>query len=141
MKISLRDLTDAQNSLMKVLAHDMEDIKLGYRLSRLADKFMSEMRHVSKSLDAKRKELGAIDPATGRAKVKPENMQIFLEQSDILLDEEIEINVSLIPLYLLEKELENPKAAFKLSPVDWAFLNKFIDHGAVEEPKKEEKSK
>jgi len=138
IKISLRDLTDAQASLMKVLGNDMQDFKLAYRLGRIADKVLGELKHFDKLRTDKIKELGEADKPTGNYRVKPENIGVYREGLEKVLDEEVELNISLIPLCLLEKEMGNPKSTLKLSAVDFSFLDKFIDHEAKEEPKKEE---
>lgn len=139
LKVTLRELTDAEGSLMKVLGKETFNFKLAYRLRRLADKVMSELKHLQKVREEKIKELGAIDKVGGFYKVKPENMQIYRDGLSKLLEEEVEMNVDLIPIDLLEAEVSRPESKFKLSAIDLSLLGKFIDHGV--ESKKPEKPK
>ena len=136
IELKLREVVDAERSLQKVLGRDLDNFKLAYRLRRLADKVLSELRHFSKLRDEKIRELGEIDKASGLYRVKPENAMAFQDQLNALMDSEIvKLDVALIPVDLLEAEASKPESKFKLSANDLAFLDRFIDHESVVKPK------
>lgn len=133
VKVSLKDLREASGSLNKILGAEIE-FRLSYRLRRIADKVLSEMKQFEKFRLEMVEKYGEKDKVTGQIEVKPNSpkMGLFKTELEKVLDDEVELNVQLIPIDLIEK------SNIKLSAIDCALIEKFISTEKVE---KEEKPK
>ena len=126
MKILLKELSEVNQSLIKILQKEM-DIKLAYRMRKISGKIISELKHIEDEIGELRKKYGdkeKIDgKETGRIKVPEKNTEAFEKDVKTLLDVEVNLGAEIIPYECLE-------GMGKISPLDLANIEKFI-----EEPK------
>jgi hypothetical protein len=134
LKMKLGELRNCSVSLGKILG--VENFKLAYRVMKLTKKVQSELTEFEKIRIEMLKKYGTLkgDIYT----LKPDNVKTFNKQLQEILDEEITLDIDLIPLSLLRD------ADVKLSSLDLVNLEKFIkDDLNIKEPtqKSERKNK
>lgn len=117
MKIVLRELIDAKPSFDKILGCS-QDIKLSYRIGKIADKIIAEMKHFGKVRGELVKKYGSEDKQ-GRVTVDNDKKKAFEEEMDGLLEMEIDFDFQPIPFDCYK--------GVQLSGYDLSFLNKFIE--------------
>ena len=126
MKIKLRDLSQVNQSLLKILQKEI-DIKLAYRMRKISGKIVAELKHIEDEVGELRKKYGEKEKVDGketnRIKVPEKNIEAFEKEAEKLLDMEVDLGAQLIPYDCLE-------GMGKISPLDLAHIEKF-----VEEPK------
>jgi hypothetical protein len=125
MKIMLKELREAQGSLVKVLGVDLE-FKLSYRLRRIADKVMSEMKQFEKFRNEMVEKYGEKDKVSGQTTVKKDKMEFFNKEIEKVLEEEVDLGIQLIPFDLIEK------SGIKLSAIDQVLLERFMTEEKTE---------
>lgn len=144
----LRDLAwqdpiiDARGNMVGVRAKPLtkimncENFKLAYRVMRITKKIKPELDDVEKIRIEMLKKYGTLKG--DRYFIKPDKVKIFNKEFKEILDEEITLDIDLIPLSLLRD------ADVKLSSLDLVNLEKFIkDDLNTKEPtqKSERKNK
>jgi hypothetical protein len=126
MKILLKDLSQINQSLLKILQKEI-DIKLAYRMRKISGKIVAELKHIENEVGELRKKYGEKEKVdgkeTGRIKVPEKNVKAFEEEVEKMLEVEVNLGAELIPYECLE-------GMGKISPLDLANIEKFI-----EEPK------
>ena len=119
MKIKLGKLQEAKGVFDKIFNEPM-DIKLSYRLSKIANKINSELADIDKER-IKLVEKYADPVEEGKPKQVKEKMQEFIKDFTSLLDTEEELDIQLIPLDLLLN------SGIKISSNDMAEIADFIE--------------
>lgn len=117
MKIKIADMLGAAEALKSVAKIELP-VKASYRLMRLGNKFMSEM----KVFETKRMELlkkHGEELKKGFIQVKEENQEAFSKDIQSLLDEEVNLDFDLIPIELF--------GDVKVSASDLGGLSMFIE--------------
>ena len=126
MKILLKDLSQVNQSLLKILQKEI-DIKLAYRMRKISGKIVGELKHIENEVNELRKKYGEKEKVdgkdTGRVKVPDKNQEAFEKDVNAMLEVEVNLGAELIPYECLE-------GMGKISPLDLANIEKFI-----EEPK------
>ena len=129
MEITLRQVRDGQSALLKVINQPM-DIKLAYRMKKIASQLTTEISNLDKARrqlvkkygeEVKRGEKGK-EIGTGTYKVTEKNSDIFMKEYESSLDKNVEISIAKIPHECI--------AGIKISPVELISIEAFI-----EEPK------
>lgn len=129
MKVKLLEIRDAGLLLVKILNNPI-DVKLAYRINKIAKKFAEELKLIEearvklvnekygeKQKDKDGKEL--------ESKIVPQkNMEAFIKEWESFLDTETDLPVQKIPFECLE--------GIKISAIEMSTLVNFI-----EEPKEE----
>jgi hypothetical protein len=119
IKISLKELFQAEQALQKILAKEIP-FKLAYRMTKISKKFVEE----SKIIEGHRLELikkyGVEDKKTGQWSVAPDKIQAFREELDEVLNEVVELDIQLIPQKVIE-------AGGNISSLDMLALEKLIE--------------
>ena len=129
MEITLRQVRDGQAALLKIINQPM-DIKLAYRMKKIADQLITEINNIDKARRALIQKLGeevkvgekGKEKGTGTYRVKPENMDRFEKEYEDILEGKIQTNIAKIPYDCI--------AGIKISPVELNVVEAF-----VEEPK------
>lgn len=117
MKVTLREIKDATESLSKVLGSPRSTTG-AYRLSKLTGRCMAEAKHIEKARVKLVKQYGK-ENEQGIFEVPPKNSDKFLEEFDKFLETEIELeNVNAIPFAML--------SGLQLTAIDMAHLEKFV---------------
>jgi len=126
MKILLKELSEVNQSLIKILQKEM-DIKLAYRMRKISGKIISELKHIENEIGEIRKKYGEKEKVDGketnRLIVPQKNVEAFEKDINALLEVEVNLGAELIPYECLE-------GMGKISPMDLANIEKFL-----EEPK------
>jgi len=127
MKILLKELSEVNQSLLKMLSKEM-DVKLAYRMRKISGKIVAELKHIENAISELRKKYGekeknAEGKETGQITVPQKNMSDFEKEVEVLLALEVNLGAELIPYDCIE-------GMGKISPLDLANIEKF-----VEEPK------
>jgi hypothetical protein len=126
MKILLKDLSQVNQSLLKILQKEI-DIKLAYRMRKISGKIVAELKHIEDEVNELRKKYGDKEKVdgkeTGRVTVPSKNIPDFEKEVNTLLGVTVDLGAELIPYECLE-------GMGKISPLDLANIEKFI-----EEPK------
>lgn len=125
--MTLKQIRDGQTALFKILSNPM-DIKLAYRMQKIAGQLETEIRTVEKLRIDLVKKHGKQDEKTGNYLVPPDKMEALQKEYDGLLDVKVETNIQKIPFECLE--------GLKLSPLDMNAIIAFL-----EEPKDAPKKK
>ena len=137
MKIKIEDLLVRRAALDKVLVKDLP-FKLSYRLTRIASKFMTEMKIIEKTRVDMIKSIGK-EQENGSFKLEePKQQKRFKEEWEDFTQQEIELDIQKIPFELLEE------GKVELSAYDMANLELFLTEpltGAGKKKKKEEDKK
>jgi hypothetical protein len=126
MKILLKDLSQVNQSLLKILQKEI-DIKLAYRMRKISGKIVAELKHIENEVNELRKKYGDKEMVdgkeTGRVTVPQKSVAAFEKDVNTMLEVEVNLGAELIPYECLE-------GMGKISPLDLANIEKFI-----EEPK------
>ena len=126
MKILLKDLSQVNQSLLKILQKEI-DIKLAYRMRKISGKIVGELKHIEEEVNELRKKYGEKEKIDGketnRITVPQKNVEAFEKDVNAMLEVEVNLGEELIPYECLE-------GMGKISPLDLANIEKFI-----EEPK------
>ena len=126
MKLKLKELSEVNQSLIKLLQKEM-DVKLAYRMRKISGKIVSELKHIETEVSELRKKYGEKEKIdgkeTGRIKVPDKNQEAFEKDVNAMLEVEVNLGAELIPYECLE-------GMGKISPLDLANIEQFI-----EEPK------
>ncbi len=91
MKITLKKLQRAQPAMQKLMNADLP-IKSAFKLSRIAKVINDVFQDLEQQRTKLVQKLGA--PSSQGFAVKPENIQVFTEEFETLLGEEVEINIA-----------------------------------------------
>ena len=129
MEITLRQVRDGQAALLKIINQPM-DIKLAYRMKKIANQLITEIKNIDKARRALIQKLGeevkvgekGKEKGTGTYRVKPENMDRFEKEYETMLEGKIQTSIAKIPYECI--------AGIKISPVELNAVEVF-----VEEPK------
>jgi len=131
MKIKLGKLQEAKGIFDKIFNEPM-DIKLSYRLGKIARKINSELADIDKER-IKLVEKYADPVEEGKPKQVKTNVREFIKDFTALLDTEEELDIQLIPLDLLLN------SGIKISSNDMATIADFIE-GEKSEVKDDKKA-
>ena len=128
MKIILKELSEVNQSLIKLLSKEM-DVKLAYRMRKISGKLVAELKHIENEVAELRKKYGEKEKvdgkATGRISMPDKNKEAFEKDVDAILAIEVDIGTEKIPYDCLE-------GMGKISPLDLANIEKFVE----DQPKK-----
>lgn len=148
MRVTIKDLQDGKEVLTKLLGTEIGDFKIAYRLRRMADKFMSERTHYEKFKLGQVKIYAELD-ANGRPVLQPtgkggfiypikkEFQDIFEKEMEKLEASEVDFDFDPIPVSMIEECMT--KHGVRLSAMDLASLDIFIDHTTEKQPPEEKK--
>lgn len=115
MKLKISQIVTMQQPIQKLMQENMP-IKAAYRLSRIANIIDQEMQTIEQKRAELVKKYGE-DNGEGNYKVKPENLTIFYNEYQNLLDEEVDLNISPIQIEMLENTKMSPAAINALEPI------------------------
>ena len=118
MKISYKELNEAEQSFSRILQAPME-AKLAYRISKIAQKTISVYKDIRKYRNELINKYGAKKGDV--ISVLPEKQEEFEKAWEAYMDKEFDFDIQLIPWEVIEL------SGVKLSPLDIAILEKFID--------------
>jgi len=127
MKILLKELVEAKEGLSKILGVS-QDIKLSYRVRKIAGKVLSELKHIEEMRQDLVKKYGEEQEDGSYNVVK--NLDKFRIEWKSFLETEIELDVQIIPFECFE--------SVKLSAFDIALLEKFIEEPKLDKPKRKD---
>ena len=116
MKLTLREIWNANQAIGKILNFDGLEAKLAYRLSKIGKKFITELKAID---DVRSKLVQKYSSKEFPNQVDPKNNKKFNDEFDELMREEIEMEVEII-LYELWKKVN-------LTASDLINLEKFIE--------------
>jgi hypothetical protein len=124
MKVSLKDIKDAEKVLSAILLAQIE-FKLAYRIEKITKKLVTNIEKIEdKRLDLVKKfgtpDLDKDNKDTGRSSVKPDKYEEFNKEFIEYLNAESDVDCQEIPYELLEN------SGVKVSPADMTVLKKFI---------------
>lgn len=109
MKIKLGDIVNAVESL-KVLSDTKFQAKVSYRLKRIADKLEPILKTYNEKRNDLVKEYGTKDEDSDVISVKdPENLKLFVEKLNEILEVEEEVDITPIPSEMLGDTEVEPK--------------------------------
>lgn len=132
MTITLKELNDAAQVLIKILNHPM-NIKLAYRIRKIVSQIQAELKHldsVKTDLIKKHGEPFLKDGKdTGHFKVSPDKLESFNKEFEDLMKEEIKTPIEKIPFESID---------IPISPFEMVALDKFIEE-PNEKPDSEDK--
>lgn len=130
MEITLKQVSDGQAALLKIINQPM-DIKLAYRVEKIANQLITEINNIDKSRRAliqkfgeevktgeKGKEIG-----TGTYRVKPENMDCFEKEYEKTLEGKVQTTIAKIPYECI--------VGIKISPAELIAVKVFIEEPKV----------
>ena len=129
MEITLRQVRDGQAALLKIINQPM-DIKLAYRMKKIADQLITEINNIDKARRALIQKFGeevrtgekGKEKGTGTFRVKDENMDRFQKEYEKSLEGKVQTSIEKIPYDCI--------SGIKISPVELNSIEVFI-----EEPK------
>lgn len=117
MKITLKELRDAQGAITKMYNSQQKDAKMAYNLSKNLPKINSELDAIEKGRIALVKKYG--DKKGEDYFVSHDNMPKFNKEFEKFLSSEIELDIWSIPFVATEN--------IGLTPAEYNALSKFID--------------
>lgn len=117
MKIKLKDLKERSLSLSKFLNLDLS-VVLSFRLKRLVQVVKPELAVIEETQNELIKKYGE-SRKNGIFEVLPEKKEVYLEESNKFLEEEIELEYTKVQIPLTDE--------IKLSALDMSNLEIFVD--------------
>ena len=119
MKISYKDLQEAEQSLLRLLQIPMEP-KLAYRMTKLARQIHDTFKYINKiRIDLVHK-YGEKEKDNDNISVPKEKYPQFKKEFEDFLAKETDMDIQKIPWECIEL------SGVKLSPIDLVILNSFI---------------
>ena len=118
MKTSFKELKEAQPALLRILSAPM-DVKLAYRLSKIASKIDSQFKAIEKQRRELINQYG--EKKDDAIRVPDKRMPEFEKDWNIFMEKEFDLDIQLIPWEVIEI------SGVKLSPMDLTILEKFIE--------------
>lgn len=117
MKVTMKDIKDAERALGSVLSHEI-DFKLAYRMRKISNQLLSAIRGIEEYRQGLMRKYGK-ENEQKHLTVPPDQIDNFVKEFNAFLDTETDIDIQQIPLTCLE--------GLKISPIDVAVLEKFIE--------------
>jgi hypothetical protein len=131
MKLTLKRLTEMDGALSKVLAEPV-DFKLAYRIRKIANKILTELKNAEQARQDLIKKHGTKDDK-GRVKVEDKDVEAFKKDYDDLMAIEVDLGVSKIPYECL--------TGLKISAYELAVIEDLVDDPKEVSPSGEEKGR
>ena len=132
MKLTLKDIKDAESALTRILMSPIE-FKLAYRLNKITKKFITEIKRIEeKRVELVETKYGVKKEGTTGFSVPSEKMDDFVKEFTEYLEQESDINIQPIPYEIIDK------SGIKISMNDMTTLEKFIEP-SIEESQSTEK--